>query len=212
MTVIGLVGSGRAEGNTNALVGRILEGARSKGHEIDRVCLAELKISPIGDCGACRRAGRCLIDDDFDTVMDQVLASDCVIFGTPLYFYGPSASMKAFIDRWVCRMIIGDEQGFRDAMRGKKCLLAVPHQDTRLSGAEHLLAMMEKTFEFMEMAYLGKIQTVAWRRFEVGQDEVALKHAFELGVRLDEMAGIGKATGAVTFSFARADVETSGGG
>jgi len=204
MNVIGLVGSNRKDGNTNTLVEQILEGARSGRHETEKLHLADYTISPIGDCGACRRAGSCSIRDDFDTVMDLVLDSDCVIFGTPLYFYGPSAQMKAFMDRWVCRMAT-DEQDFRDRMKGKKCLLAVPHQDTRLTGPEHLFGVMEKTFEFMEMAYLGRIQTVAWRRFESGQDETALKYAFELGARLSEMEDFTQATGSVMFNFSGKD-------
>ena len=202
MKIIGLVGSGRKDGNTNTLVDKILEGTRTKGHETDKVFLADLRISPIGDCSACRRAGSCSIEDDFDALMDKVLASDCVVFGTPIYWYGPSAQMKAFLDRWVCRMFFDDE-GFRAKMRDKKCLLAVPHQAERLSGAEHLLAMMEKTFDYMEMAYLGKIQTSAWRRWEAGKDEAALKYAFELGARLTEMEDIKKATGSVTFNFGK---------
>jgi len=202
MKVIGLVGSGRKDGNTNTLVDKILEGARTKGHQSHKVFLADLVISPIGDCSACRRAGRCRIEDDFDTLMDKVLESDCVIFGTPLYWYGPSAQMKAFLDRWVCRMIF-DEEGFRTKMRGKKCLLAVPHQAEHLSGAEHLLAMMEKTFDFIEMAYLGKIQTSAWRRWETGKDVAALKYAFELGARLTEIEDIKKATGSLTINFGK---------
>jgi len=206
MKVIGLVGSNRKDGNTNTLVEKILEGAKTKGQETEKVFFADLKISPIGDCSACRKAGRCSIEDDFDGLMDKVLESDCVIFGTPLYWYGPSSQMKAFMDRWVCRMAFDDE-GFRTKMKGKKCVLAVPHQDTRLSGAEHLFAIMEKTFEFMEMAYLGKIQTVAWRRWESGQDEVMLKHAFELGARLVDMEDFKKASGSVTFNFAKVEAE-----
>ncbi len=206
MKVIGLVGSNRKDGNTNTLVEKILEGAKTKGQETEKVFFTDLKISPIGDCSACRKAGRCSIEDDFDGLMDKVLESDCVVFGTPLYWYGPSSQMKAFMDRWVCRMAFDDE-GFRTKMRGKKCVLAVPHQDTRLSGAEHLFAIMEKTFEFMEMAYLGKIQTVAWRRWESGQDEVMLKHAFELGARLAEMEDFKKASGSVTFNFAKVEAE-----
>lgn len=206
MNVIGLVGSNRKDGNTNTLVDKILEGARTEGHKTEKVFFADLKISPIGDCSACRRVGQCRIEDDFDVVMDKVLESDCVIFGTPLYWFGPSSQMKAFIDRWVCRITF-DEEGFRAKMRGKKCLLAVPHQDERLSGAENLFAIMEKTFEFMEMAYLGRIQTVAWRRWEAGKDEVALKHAFELGAKLTEMVDFKKATGSVTFNFSKKSEE-----
>ena len=207
MKVLGLVGSGRKDGNTNTLVDKILEGAKTNGYETNKVFLADLKISPIGDCTACRKAGRCNIEDDFDALMEKVLESDCVIFGIPLYWFGPSAQMKAFIDRWVCRMVL-DEEGFRAKMRGKKCVLAVPHQDERLSGAEHLFAIMEKTFEFMEMAYLGKIQTVAWRRWEAGQDEIALKHAFDLGARLAEMEAGKNAPGSVAVNCSKLAQET----
>jgi len=207
MKVLGLVGSNRKDGNTNTLVDRILEGARTKGHETSKVFLADRRISPIGDCSACRKTGHCSIEDDFDALMEEVLESDCIIFGTPLYWFGPSAQMKAFIDRWVCRLAF-DEEAFRAKMRGKRCVLAVPHQDEQLSGAEHLFAIMEKTFEFMEMAYLGKIQTTAWRRWESGKDEAALKHAFELGARLTEMEDIKKATGSVTFNFGKPALET----
>lgn len=206
MKAVGLVGSNRKDGNTKTLVERVLEGARSAAYDTEKIAFADLTISPIGDCGACRRAGACQIEDDFDSVMDRVLESDCAVFGTPLYWFGPSAQMKAFMDRWVCRMI-RDEQDFRNRMRGKKCILVVPHQDTRLTGAEHLVAMMEKTFEFVEMAYVGKIQTVAWRRFEAGEDEVVLKYAFELGARLAEMPDFTKATGSVTLNFSRQEKE-----
>jgi len=200
MKVLGLVGSGRKDGNTNTLVDKILEGAKASGDQTSKVFLADLKISPIGDCSACRKAGRCSIEDDFDALMDRVLASDCVIFGTPVYWFGPSGQMKCFIDRWACRMVFDDE-GFRAGMKGKKCVLVVPHEDEKLSVAEHLFAMMEKSFEFIEMAYVGKIQTKALRRWEASKDEAALKHAFELGARLAQMEDVKKASGSVAFNF-----------
>jgi multimeric flavodoxin WrbA len=203
MKVLGLVGSGRKDGNTNTLVDKILEGAKASGHQTKKVFFADLKISPIGDCAACRKAGHCLIEDDFDSLISEVLEHDCIIFGTPLYWFGPSSQMKAFIDRWVCRMAF-DEKRFRARMKGMRCVLAVPHQDEHLWGAEHLIGIMEKTFDYMEMSYLGKIQTNAWRRSEAAKDEVALKYARELGVKLGELGDIKKVTGSITFNFGRA--------
>ena len=200
MKVLGLVGSSRKDGNTNSLVDKVLEGAQASGDQTSKVFLADLKISPIGDCSACRKAGRCTIEDDFDALMDRVLDSDCVIFGTPVYWFGPSGQMKCFIDRWACRMTFDDE-AFRAGMKGKKCVLVVPHEDEKLSVAEHLFAMMEKSFEFIDMAYVGKIQTQALRRWEASKDEAALKHAFELGARLAQMEDVKKASGSVTFNF-----------
>lgn len=202
MKVLGLVGSGRKDGNTNTLVDKILEGAKTNGHKTDKVFLADLKISPIGDCARCLEAGRCSIEDDFDALMDEMLASDCIIFGTPLYWWGPSAQIRIFMDRWVCRMRF-DRAGFRAAMKGKKCVLAIPHGGERLSETRYLFGMMEESFEYMEMAYLGSIHAVAYKHQDTSQDKVALKHAFELGARLTEMEDIKKATGAVTFNFSK---------
>jgi multimeric flavodoxin WrbA len=207
MKVLGLVGSGRKDGNTNTLVERILEGARSKKLETKKVFLADLNVEPIGDCVACRRAGKCSKRDDFDSLMDAVLDSDCVIFGTPMYWYGPSAQMKAFIDRWVCRMHF-DEAGFRARMKGKKCVLVVPHQDEKLTGANYVLGIMERTFEYMDMALVAKMQTTAWRRQDVSRDEAALRHAFELGAKLTEMEAFKKASGSVTFNFSKSQSES----
>ena len=78
MKVLGLIGSGRKDGNTNTLADKILEGAKMSGHETNKLFLADLKISPIGDCIACQKAGRCNIEDDFDALMEKVLESDCV--------------------------------------------------------------------------------------------------------------------------------------
>ncbi len=200
MKVLGLVGSGRKDGNTNHLIETILEGARSSGHITKKIHLSEMTILPIGDCTVCWKIGYCQIEDDFNPLMQEVLFHDCVIFGTPVYWLGPSAQMKTFLDRWVCKINL-EGDSFRNKMRGKKCLIATPHQDEKLTGAEYLFSIMERTFEYMEMAYLGKIQTVAWRRSEVSKDKTAQKYAFELGSRLLELQYIRRATGAVTFNF-----------
>ena len=38
-------------------------------------------------------------DDDFNLVMDQVMEADVLVFGAPVYWYGPPGLMKDFIDR-----------------------------------------------------------------------------------------------------------------
>lgn len=39
------------------------------------------------------------IGDDFLPVMNKLLDYEDIIFATPVYWYGPSAQMKVFIDR-----------------------------------------------------------------------------------------------------------------
>ena len=53
-------------------------------------------------------------------VLPRLAESDALIFGTPVYWYGPTALMKAFLDRFV---YFNCPQN-RPQMRGKGAVLA----------------------------------------------------------------------------------------
>ncbi|WP_415712790.1 flavodoxin family protein [Maridesulfovibrio sp.] len=40
-----------------------------------------------------------MIKDDIPAILEQMVASDAVVFASPLYFWGPSAQLKTVIDR-----------------------------------------------------------------------------------------------------------------
>ena len=51
-------------------------------------------------CFACKyNGGRCAIDDDMREILEQMLASDILLFSYPLYCYGMPAILKNLIDR-----------------------------------------------------------------------------------------------------------------
>ena len=51
-------------------------------------------------CFACKyNGGRCAIDDDMLKILEQMLASDLLLFSYPLYCYGMPAVLKNLIDR-----------------------------------------------------------------------------------------------------------------
>ena len=45
-------------------------------------------------------AGPCCQNDDMAGLKEQILASDMVVFVTPLYYFGMSAQLKTVIDRF----------------------------------------------------------------------------------------------------------------
>ena len=47
----------------------------------------------------CRREGRCVIEDDFPSVVDRLKAADVAVFANPVYFRDLSESMKTFLER-----------------------------------------------------------------------------------------------------------------
>jgi len=100
MRILAVVGSPRKGGNTDLLMDAFIEGAREVGAEVEKVYLVDLDIAPCDACDVCRATGNCAHDDDMIELYDKLLASDVWALGTPVYWWGPSAIMKAFIDRW----------------------------------------------------------------------------------------------------------------
>ena len=49
---------------------------------------------------ACGYEGPCVQKDDVEMIRQKLLASDMVVFATPLYYYGMSAQLKLVVDRF----------------------------------------------------------------------------------------------------------------
>lgn len=111
MLVLGLMGSPRKEGNTNLLLAAFLEGAQAKGAAVLKVDVPSRHIEPCQGCRFCEKEGFCIQQKDDMGEMNYLLRrADLVVLATPIFFYGPSAQLKALIDRsqalWARRYII----------------------------------------------------------------------------------------------------------
>ncbi|MCJ7662992.1 MAG: NAD(P)H-dependent oxidoreductase [Desulfobacterales bacterium] len=111
MFVLGLMGSPRLLGNTDLLLSAFLEGAQAKGAEVLKVDVAFKNIAPCQGCRFCEEQGFCRQQDDAMGEMNYLLRrADLVVLATTIFFYGPSAQLKALIDRsqalWTRRHIM----------------------------------------------------------------------------------------------------------
>jgi multimeric flavodoxin WrbA len=116
--VLGIVGSPRRGGNTETLVDEVLAGAEEGGAVTTKVILNELNISPCQACNACGKTGICVQKDDMAHVLEYMRNSHTWVLGTPVYWWGPTAQFKAFLDRWY-----GIK---RDIFKGKRIVLVIP--------------------------------------------------------------------------------------
>jgi multimeric flavodoxin WrbA len=97
--VLGVSASPR-RGNTSILVQAALLGAGSlPGADTEFVALAGRSIAACDGCGACRQAGRCVIEDDMQPLYGRLLWADAIILGTPVYYGQPSGLAKSFMER-----------------------------------------------------------------------------------------------------------------
>jgi multimeric flavodoxin WrbA len=128
MRILAIHGSPRKDGNSDALLECFLKSASDSCDTIERVSLRELKYSPCTECDGCKKTGQCVLSDMLGPLFEKLLAYERVVFSYPLFFLGPPALTKAFIDRgqflWVRKYILGIDPVKPD-MERKAFLLSV---------------------------------------------------------------------------------------
>ena len=109
MFVLGLQGSPRTKGNTTVLLSTFLTEAERLGARTQHLDVACKNISPCQECSTCEKNGFCPIDDDMQQIYPLLRQADIIVMATPIFFYGPTAQMKALIDRsqalWARRYV-----------------------------------------------------------------------------------------------------------
>ena len=100
MKILVLTGSPRKNGNSATLADHFIKGAKEAGHSIERFDAAFKKVHPCIACNSCGMDGPCVFKDDFEFVRKHIIDADCVVFATPMYYFGFSSQLKAVIDRF----------------------------------------------------------------------------------------------------------------
>jgi multimeric flavodoxin WrbA len=111
MKIVVLTGSPRRNGNSVWLAEQFIKGAKESGHDIFRFDSARRKVEGCTACNSCGMDGDCVLKDDFEIVRPHIIASDMVVFVTPMYYFGFSAQIKKVIDRFYA--INGQIKGVR---------------------------------------------------------------------------------------------------
>jgi multimeric flavodoxin WrbA len=177
-TILGIVGSPRKKGNTHTLVSRVLEGAAEEGARTDLVLLGDLTIRECDGCHACWRGKPCPKRDDMNLLYARIAASDAIVFGTPVYWYGPTALMKAFIDR----LVYFNCPENRPKIRGKAAALVVPFEEKDPETASLVTGFFEKCCRYLEMPLAATLLVPGVTgKGEVAKKGSVMREAQELG-------------------------------
>ena len=104
MKAIAINGSPRKNWNTATLLKKALEGAESAGAETEMVHLYDLDFKGCTSCFFCKRknsgfTGQCAMKDDLTPVLERAMASDVILFGSPIYIGYVTGEMKSFMER-----------------------------------------------------------------------------------------------------------------
>lgn len=177
MDVLGLVASPRKGGNTDLLVDAILGGAQGRGHRIGKLYLYDCGIGPCVDCRGCKRDERlCIVEDGMQEIYDRLDAADVIVFGTPVYWYGPSGTMKQMFDRLRPYFANG-------RLKGKRAILAAPAGDGPAE-ADLLVEMFRRSLAALEVRLLGQVLGTGYDERDILADVRAMESAAALGAAL----------------------------
>ncbi|MET3290275.1 flavodoxin family protein [Brevibacillus fluminis] len=175
--VLVLYGSSRENGNSEKLADRVVEGLGAT-----KIYLREHAITPIHDKRHTEE-GFQPVDDDYDSIVHQMLAHDVIIFATPVYWYGMSGIMKNFIDRWS-QSLRDRSLSFKEKMGHKTAYVVMTGYDQAKLKGLPLVQQFQHIFEFVTTTYGGYIIGEGNKPDDILVDESALFEADKLNRRL----------------------------
>ncbi len=103
MKIFAVQASPKLHGNTSMLLDEYLKCINDNNieHTITKVTLSKQDIQYCTGCCTCKTNSitNCTINDDMNTLYSLFEDADIVIFATPIFFYGPTALLKTFLER-----------------------------------------------------------------------------------------------------------------
>jgi multimeric flavodoxin WrbA len=83
-------------------------------------------------------------------LLEQMAQSDVWVLGTPVYYWGPTAQFKAFVDRWY-------GAGKAVDFKGKRVILIIPLGSGSEYDARHTAGMLEDALAWQKTELLTTI-------------------------------------------------------
>ncbi len=176
-TVLGIVGSPRVGGNTDILVEHILSGASEAGAHTEKIVLSKLTILPCESCEICRKTGKCKHNDDMSGLLEKMEQSSVWVLGTPVYWWGPTAQMKSFVDRWYGAKY--------QEFKGKDIILAIPSGGANESYSRHIVGMFSDIIDYIGLNLADIVLAPGvGSRGSIRQKQELLEEAHRIGHRV----------------------------
>jgi len=134
--------------------------AGKNDHEIDRVDVANLSIGGCTGCWACGSvsdAPGCVIKDDAQPTFARMMATDAVLFVSPLYTWGSASQIKPFIDRSVCLVKDYGGPSYNSLIGGKRSGLIVTCGWGIENNVDLIQGVYERFADYHQLASVGNL-------------------------------------------------------
>jgi multimeric flavodoxin WrbA len=185
MHILAIYGSPRRKGNTSTLLNRAVEGAEQEGAQVEKIVLRDCKMSPCLEIYGCKQGGRCVIKDDFQSIVDKLVSCDGIMLASPIFFYSVSAHTKILMDRcqslWVNKYWV-EKEPYRKANPKRLGLFVSAGATKGPKLFEGTLLTVKYFFDVLDM---GLWKSLLYRQLDYEKDVLEhpeyLEEAFETG-------------------------------
>lgn len=172
-----LIGSPRKKGNTSFLANQLGDRLIAEGFDVNFSFLQEMAIHACTDCRGCKRGElNCIVQDDLQLLYPKLEAADLIVFGTPIYWYTPSAQMKALLDR--LRPYYGSQR-----LKGKKAasilVAGSGDRDCQLT-----MQMFGRMFDALGLENLGNVNSESFDIGDAKKDFAAIDQVKQLANKI----------------------------
>lgn len=99
MKVLLVNGSPHQHGCTYTALKETADAFAIRGIETEILWVGNGPVAGCTACGACRKTGKCVFDDLVNRIIERIDTYDGFIFGTPVYYGGPSGQILALMNR-----------------------------------------------------------------------------------------------------------------
>ena len=148
MKVLLFNGSPHADGCTNRALVEIAKTLKEENIDSEIYQIGNKGVLPCKACYACRKTGKCVIDDEVNAFVDYACGFDGFIFGSPVHYASASGSIAAFLDRAF----------FVNSSSGKKAFEFKPASaiaSARRAGTTATLDQLNKYFTITQMPIIS---------------------------------------------------------
>ena len=99
MKVLLINGSPHEKGCTYTSLNEVAKTLEENGIGTEIYWIGKGDVAGCRSCGACKKTGKCAIDDQVNEVAKRIPEFDGFVFGAPVFYSGPAGQMNSFMDR-----------------------------------------------------------------------------------------------------------------
>lgn len=156
ISVLGIAGGTRTNGNSEILLDNALRGASDSGADTIKISLLNRSISSCicPQSEDCLLTGICTVQDDMQSIYSTIRSSDLIFIAFPIAFRSVPAQTKQLFDRtqaiWVSKYLLKEHIRTKDTGKGFIISTADTDNSNEFDGAIQSTRSWLATIDFRE--------------------------------------------------------------